>query len=495
MDTRLLLSCLKVKKIYGRLPEKINNLEQDSRKVNTGDLFICTPGFTVDGHDFYEEALSNGASIIVSERHLEMDLNSSALIVVNDTKKAMALLANKFYDYPSSKMTAYGVTGTNGKTSVTTLMHAMLRKEGKTAALSGTNGIKINDEMFPSDNTTCDILTNQRELKKAVTSGVENMVMEVSSHGIEQGRLHGIDFDVVTFTNLSHEHLDYHHTMEKYGYTKGLLFAQLGNNLQNAKIVVLNRDDPWYSAYKGMTAYEVISYGIKEDANFFAENILYNEDGTHYTLHSPEGTYQVETSLLGEFNVYNSLAAIASLYADGYSVSELVTILKTVAFVPGRMEKVEINAPATVYLDYAHTPDAIEKSIQSVLPFKKRKIIFVAGTGGDRDKGKRPFMAEKASKADYVILTINDPRYEDTEEILRAMEKGMQHNSYVLIADRREAISHAIELAEPDDIVIVAGKGPEDYQIIGGEKLPHNDIEIIKESSAKKYAGFVSNTD
>ncbi|EDL62586.1 UDP-N-acetylmuramoyl-L-alanyl-D-glutamate--2,6-diaminopimelate ligase, partial [Bacillus sp. SG-1] len=411
----------------------------------------------------------------------------AALVVVKDTFKAMAQLVNKYYDYPSLKMNVIGVTGTNGKTTVTNLIHSILRNDGQRSALSGTIGFDLDGELFPSENTTCDVMTNQEMIQKALDRDIENMVLEVSSHGLSLGRLWGVDFDVVTFTNLSHDHLDYHQTMEHYGYAKGLLFSQLGQNLANPKYAVLNSDDEWYERYSTMTAHEVISYGLETYADFKAENIQYYNDLTTFTLQSPEGVFEVESKLLGKFNVYNILAAMATLFAKGMSVEKLVTIIKDLPPVSGRMEKVHSDAPLSMYIDYAHTPDAIENAIQSVLPFKENKIIFLVGTGGNRDKSKRPSMAEKASIADYVVLTTDDPRYESYDSIVNDLGKGMRHGNYALIGDREEAVKHAVDVSEPGDIIIFAGKGHEDYQIIENTKYPHSDKEIAIQRCKEKY--------
>ncbi|MDL4841817.1 UDP-N-acetylmuramoyl-L-alanyl-D-glutamate--2,6-diaminopimelate ligase [Aquibacillus rhizosphaerae] len=487
MKTATLFTYFKIVNFIGTLPENINQIHVDSRDVKPNSMFICTRGFTVDSHDFYQEAIDNGATVIVAEKPLDIDLDKTALVIVKDTYKAMAHIANKFYKNPSSQLNVIGVTGTNGKTTVTTLIHSMLQKAGQAAALSGTIGLEMHGEKYTSENTTCDILTNQKFLNKTLAENVPNMVMEVSSHGLCQGRLWGIDFDIVVFTNLSQDHLDYHDSIEEYGYVKGLLFAQLGQDLNMDKYVVLNQDDPWFETYSYWSPFEVISYGIHSDADFSAKNIRYQEDSTLYTLLSPEGEYEVQTQLLGEFNVYNSLAAIASLFAKGLHVAQLVEYLVDIGPINGRMEKVELDVPVTLYIDYAHTSDAIEKSIDAVLPFKKRKLIFLVGTGGDRDSFKRPDMAEKASVADYVILTINDPRTENPEKILADMEKGMLHDNYRAIANRSEAIAHALDISEPGDIIVFAGKGQEDYQIIGNKKLPYSDFETVCENAIKKY--------
>lgn len=487
MKTSKLLSSLKIKTIYGELPETIGSLYNDSREVSPDSLFICTRGYTVDGHDYYREAIDNGATVIVAERFLDLDLSKAALVVVKDTYKAMAILGNKFYDYPSTKMTLFGVTGTNGKTTVTNIIHSILKKEGETAGLSGTIGVDLDGKIYKTANTTPDTLTNQKIMCKAQERELRNMVLEVSSHGLTQGRLWGVDFDIVTFTNLSHDHLDYHQSMEEYGHAKGLLFSQLGSDLSKQKHIILNEDDPWFQHYRSISPYEVISFGLHANADFRATDITYYPEKTTFTLLSPEGEFKAETKLLGEFNIYNILAAFASLFAKGFKVDRLVEQVKEIPPVNGRMEKVDHHAPLSMYIDYAHTPDAIEKSLQTVLPFKKNRVIFLVGTGGDRDDFKRPFMAEKASVADYVILTINDQRFENTDKILSSMKRGMLHDNYAAIADRKKAIRHAVEVSEPGDILILAGKGQEDYQIIEDKKFPHSDLETLLTECDEKY--------
>lgn len=486
MKTSELLSTLKIKTVYGTLPDTVGAIYNDSREVSEDSLFICKRGYKVDGHDYYQEAVDKGAKVIVAEKPLEVDLKKIALVVVHDTKKAMAILGNKFYDYPSTKLQLLGVTGTNGKTTVASIIHWILKKTGEATGLSGTIGVDLDGKIIKSENTTPDTLINQKIMHQAYERNLQNMILEVSSHGLTQGRLWGMDFDIVAFTNLTHEHLDYHQSMEEYGHAKGLLFSQLGSDLSKQKTVVLNKDDSWFKHYNSISPYEVISFGLHTEADFKAIDIRYYPEKTTFTLLSPEGEYQVETLLLGEFNVYNILAAFGCLFAKGIPVDRLVALIKELPPTNGRMEKVDHPAPLSMYIDYAHTPDAIEKAIQSVLPFKKSRIVFLVGTGGDRDDSIRPHMAEKASVADYVVLTINDQRFEETDSILSSLKKGMKHDNYVAIADRKEAIKHAVEVSEPGDILILAGKGQEDYQIIEDKKYPHSDLEVlIKECDAK----------
>ncbi len=489
LKTTELLECLKIKQVIGHLPNQIKSIHHDSRNVQNKSLFVCISGFTVDGHDYYRDALKKGARVIVANRSLTIDLEKNALIIVPDTIKALAKLANTFYHFPSNKLNIFGVTGTNGKTTVTSLIHDMLRKLNQKTAVAGTNGMLINKHYFQTANTTCDVLTNQQLLHRAYQEGVDHVIMEVSSQGLSQGRLSGINFDVAVFTNLSQDHLDYHHTMENYGYAKGILFAQLGNDMTSPKYAVLNCDDPWWKTYNYFTSAEVITYSIYTDAIFRATNINYHTDTTEFTLQSPEGKHLIQSNLLGEFNVYNTLAALASLYVKGYSITTLVPLLRGMSTIKGRMERINVEAPVTIYIDYAHTPDAIEKCVHAVRSSKnsEQQLIMVVGTGGERDKEKRPLMGEKASQADTVILTINDPRNEDSNKILTDMEKGMLHNNYSLIPDRKQAIKQAIQLSKPGDIIVIAGKGRENYQIIGDKKYPHSDASLAIEQVKITY--------
>ena len=302
------------------------------------------------------------------------------------------------------------------------------------------------------------------------------------------GRLAGVDFDVAIFTNLTHDHLDFHGDMEEYGNAKGLLFSQLGQDLEKNKHVILNADDPWSERYAKLTSYPIWTYGLhNETATFRAVNCRYNKDGTTFDMVTPQGTFPVKMQLIGEFNIYKMLAVVTAFYARGYELEHVIEHIELLPPVKGRMQRVFSELPVQIFIDYAHTPDAIEKAIAAVEPYKTGKIIFLVGTGGNRDKSKRPAMAEKASKADYVILTTDDPRYEEYDSITSDLAKGMLHKQYACIGDRAEAVRHAIEVAEPGDIIIFAGKGHEDYQIIENTKYPHSDTEIALEAGRLKF--------
>jgi len=487
MNTKLLLSVLPIKKVVGTLPETITDLAVDSRAVAAGGMFVCIDGYTVDGHDYVEKAVAGGAQVIVASKPITADLEKVAVVTVEDTSRAIGLLASRYYDYPSKRMTMIGVTGTNGKTSVSGIIHAILQEAGEKSAVSGTIGFDLDGTLYETDNTTGDALTTQAMISRAANEDCQTMTMEVSSHGLILGRLAGTVFDIAVFTNLTHDHLDFHGTMENYGDAKGLLFAQLGQDFESQKYAIINADDPWSKRIVEKTSYPALTFGIYNEATFRAKNIVLTADGTTFTLVAPDGEFEVKMDLIGEFSVSNVLAATAAIYAKGLKTSEIVTYISKIGFVNGRMEKVETTLPLTMYIDYAHSPDAIEKAIDAVLPYKKNKLIFVIGTGGNRDRVKRPIMAEKASVADYVILTTDDPRDEPYETILGELEVGMTHAQYACIGDRQEAVRHAIAVAERDDIIIFAGKGHEDYQIIGTTKYPHSDADIALEEAEKKF--------
>ena len=489
METEKLLSMLPVKQVTGVVPPTVTDIAIDSRAVNAGGIFVCIEGFTVDGHKYVEKAVNNGARVIVASKPIDVDLDKVAVVMVENTSRAISLLASRFYDYPSKRMTMIGVTGTNGKTSVSGIIQAILQRAGEKSAVTGTIGFDLDGTLYGTENTTADVLTTQGMIARAAEEGCTTMTMEVSSHGLVEGRLAGTEFDIAVFTNLTHDHLDFHGTMDNYGQAKGLLFSQLGQDLGKRKFAVVNADDEWSHKLLEMTSYPVLTYGIRNKAVFRGSDIELRANGTTFRLTAPDGEFRVDMSLIGEFSVYNALAVIATLYAKGMVTEDIINYLGKISAVKGRMEQVPTELPITMYVDYAHSPDAIEKAIDAVLPYKKEgsRLIFVIGTGGNRDRIKRPIMADKASVADYVILTTDDPRDEPYESILSELEAGMKHDRYACIGDRTEAVRHAIAVANPEDIIIFAGKGHEDYQIIGSVKYPHSDADIALEEAEKKF--------
>lgn len=457
-------------------------LEMDSRHVTPGSLFFCVKGFTVDGHDFAEQAVERGAVAIVAERPLSVNV---PVVVVPDSRRAMAILADAFYGQPTHRLHLIGVTGTNGKTTTTHIIEQVARKAGKKTGIIGTVGTKIGDRSYPAVNTTPESLVLQRTFKQMVEEGVEFVTMEVSSHALHQGRVHGCDYDVAVFTNLTQDHLDYHGTMEEYRNAKGLLFAQLGNRYdeRRPKFAVLNHDDPVSQYYKHMTAAPIITYGIKEKSDVMAEQIEMTPGGMAFQLCTPHGTMAIETKLVGLFNVYNLLAATAACLASGFSLATIAEALADVSPVPGRFETVDEGQNFTVIVDYAHTPDSVENALKTVRQFAKRNVYVVIGCGGDRDRTKRPLMAQAAVRyADVAVFTSDNPRSEDPRQILRDMEAGVSagDGTYVTIPDREEAIRYAIGQAQEGDVVLIAGKGHETYQIIGDDVIDFDDRAVAR---------------
>ncbi|MGG3194231.1 MULTISPECIES: UDP-N-acetylmuramoyl-L-alanyl-D-glutamate--2,6-diaminopimelate ligase [Priestia] len=480
MDLRELLTHLHD---FVQLPEQnidITSIEMDSREVKPGALFICIDGYTVDGHSFAQMAVEKGAVAILAEKPVDVEV---PVVRVKSTKRAMAVLADAFYNQPTQKMHLIGVTGTNGKTTITHLIEHIFKSQRKKTGLIGTIEIRIGDTSYDVKNTTPESLTLQKTFNQMVEENVEVAMMEVSSHALDLGRVHGCDFDVAVFSNLTQDHLDYHHTMEDYRRAKGLLFAQLGNayNHNRPKFAVLNADDAATEEYIKNTAATVITYGIDSDSDIRATNIQITNSGTTFDLTTPTETVPVEMKLIGKFSVYNVLAATASCLVSGIPLSVIVEEIKVLEGVSGRFEVVDAEQDFTVIVDYAHTPDSLENVLKTVKEFAKRNIYVIVGCGGDRDRTKRPIMARIAAEySTQAILTSDNPRSEDPLAILKDMEEGLGTDNYVTIADRAEAIRYAVEAAHADDVIVIAGKGHETYQIIGKKVFDFDDREVAR---------------
>ncbi|MFE8703632.1 UDP-N-acetylmuramoyl-L-alanyl-D-glutamate--2,6-diaminopimelate ligase [Cytobacillus sp. FJAT-54145] len=465
----------------GENPE-ILSIENDNRKVKKGSLFICIKGFTVDGHDFAQSAVDQGAVAILAEKKLALNV---PVIVVPDTRRAMAVLADAFYGQPSQKLHVIGVTGTNGKTTTSHLIEKVFSDAGQKTGLIGTMYTKIGDQELETKNTTPESLTLQKIFHQMKEEAVETAVMEVSSHALVEGRVHGTDYNVAVFTNLTQDHLDFHHTMEEYQRAKGLLFAQLGNtyNYKKPKFAVLNADDRASVEYKKSTSAHVITYGIDHQADLQATNIKMGAKGTEFELLSPYGTHKIQMPLIGKFSVYNVLATIGATIASGIPINQVIASIESIKGVPGRFELVHAGQDFTVIVDYAHTPDSLENVLKAIKQFAKGSIHVVVGCGGDRDRTKRPLMAKIACEySDHPVFTSDNPRSEDPAQIVRDMEEGVKGEEYKVIVDRKSAIHHAIQLAKKDDVILIAGKGHETYQQIGNETLDFDDRIVAKEA-------------
>lgn len=461
----------------------ITSLHMDSREVKPGGVFFCIPGYTVDGHDYVPQAMRNGAAAIVSERPLDVDV---PVAVVKDSKRVMAQMATRFYEEPSNHMHMIGVTGTNGKTTITHLIEKIMQDAGKKTGLVGTMYTKVGNETRETKNTTPESLLLQRLFKEMMDAEVETVTMEVSSHALQTGRVRGTDFDIAVFSNLSPDHLDFHETMEKYKFAKGLLFAQLGNTYRG-KVAVLNADDPASIDFEEMTNAHILTYGIDKSADFKAENITIGPKGTSFDLIAFGEKIPFSIQLIGKFSVYNMLAATAAAYASGVSFEAIQRSLESVEGVAGRFEPVKIEAPYTVIVDYAHTPDSLENVLHTVNEFAEGKVSVIVGCGGDRDKTKRPLMAEIATRlADEAIFTSDNPRSEDPIQILKDMEAGVEKENYTVIEDRKEAIEYAVNEAQEKDIIVIAGKGHETYQIFPDRTIDFDDREVAAEAMKRR---------
>ncbi len=485
-----LLNLVKIKKVYGKFPKEISNVSIDSRKIEDNSVFIASRGFTVDSHKFIPDVIDKGVKFIVADRYVELDFNRVGLMVVSDTMRVASMFANKIYDYPSLKINTVGVTGTSGKTSVSTMIHELTMNLGSSSAMIGTNGFFINDKSELLINTTPETISLTKQFKSAVDNDVNDLVMEVSSHALSLGRTFGIDFDIAVFTNISHEHLDFYRHIDHYAYTKGMLLSQLGNRLDKTKYMVLNKDDKWCNELKVASPYESVFFSVEEKADFYATDIELRGDGTTFTLHSPEGEFTVESPFIGKFNVENILPAIITMWLKGYEVKDIVDKVPMLKPVDGRVQFVgKDELPITLIVDYALTPDGLSKLIDAVEPMvKKRLILLTAMWGRGRDITKAPIMGEISSRADYVVFTNNHPGDDDRQRLVDELEKGIKHKNYKKFLYRREAIKHAIDVSEPGDVVLLSGRGSEPFMIVEGLKpVPFRDDLIALEYAREKY--------
>lgn len=469
---------------------EIAAIDVDSRQVSPGSLFVCIKGFTVDGHDFVEEAINNGATAIIAEK--EMNHNEKIpIIYVSDTTRALAMLAVHFYKYPTKELELIGITGTNGKTTITYLLEAIFKANHRRTGVIGTIQMKINDETIETNNTTPDALNLQKVFRKMRDENVNVAMMEVSSHALDQGRVFGCQFDTAIFTNLSQDHLDYHKDMDDYLRAKSLLFSQLGNDYQSnqKRFAIINEDDVASELLKKSTAQYVLTYGYRKQADVMAKNVELHIDHTSFQLETPIGSIDIQSRLIGLFNVYNMLAAASAAICHNVSLQTIKEALESMTGVDGRFEPVLSGQDFGVIVDYAHTPDSLENVLTTIQEFANKKITVVVGCGGDRDRSKRPLMAQVAVKyADEAIFTSDNPRTEDPNQIIEDMVLGLNDDetNYTVIVDRKKAIESAIQKAESEDIVIIAGKGHETYQQIGTEKIHFDDREVAREAIKNK---------
>jgi UDP-N-acetylmuramoyl-L-alanyl-D-glutamate--2,6-diaminopimelate ligase len=464
----------------------IKGLQNDSRKVSPGDLFFAYPGASCDGRLFITQAIENGAAAIVYEEETNPPFTSTKipLIPIKNLGQEFAAITNQFYAYPSRNLDITGVTGTNGKTTIAYLLTQAQQLLNRQSAYIGTIGYGTTSNIAPLSNTTPDNLVLQKILFDYHTQGVEMVNMEVSSHALEQHRVDGIHFNQAIFTNLSHEHLDYHKSMEAYALAKAKLFAT-----QDLKSAILNRDDAYYSVMANNVpkTCNILTFGL-HGADIQAIDCMLSMKGSAFNIKTPWGMFRVITQLLGKFNIYNCLAVFACLVSQGYTPASVVKIFPSLKASPGRMELV--NTSPVILVDYAHSPDAFENALNTLSALKVRSLLVVFGCGGDRDKAKRPIMGKIAQRyADYIIITNDNPRSEEPSEIIAEIKQGMDDSSnIVVIEDRKAAIAKAIELASEDDIVLIAGKGHENYQELGRQRIYFSDQGTVLDLLGKNRA-------
>lgn len=473
------------------LNPEITGIHYDSRRVEPGFVFVCIKGFRLDGHSFVRDAFERGAVAVIIEKKIAVP-QGVAWVQVRDTRSALAAISANFYHHPSRELFLCGVTGTNGKTTTTHLIEAVLRAGGEKTGLIGTVWNKIGDQKLAVTHTTPESLDLQALLRKMVDAGVRAVAMEVSSHGLVLQRVAQCEFDAAVFTNLTQDHLDFHNVMREYLEAKMLLFRNLGLNRTKHRpcYAVINADDPSGPEIVKITQVPVITYGIREKSDVMAEDLQLSPRRSGYTL-SYRGKKLPFTLLLpGVFNIYNSLAAIAVGLQEGIPLEVIREALKEVKGVPGRFEVVDAGQDFTVIVDYAHTPDGLENVLRTARAVTEGRLITVFGCGGDRDPGKRPIMGRISGElSDYTVITSDNPRTEDPQRIIEQIMAGINQVSgakFTVESDRAEAIRVALHYARKGDMVVIAGKGHEDYQIIGEKKIPFDDRLMAREIIEKE---------
>jgi len=473
------LENIKILKHTGNLEVNIEGITYDSRKVSKNYLFICIKGSNSDGHDYIDQAIEKGAVAILVEKNIGKD--GITIIQVENSRTAMPVIGAKFYGNPTEKLKLIGVTGTNGKTTTTYLIRSILQQADKSVGLVGTISYEIGNIKIESSRTTPESLDLQRIFREMVDQHADYGVMEVSSHSLEFGRVDQCLFQIGVFTNLSQDHLDFHKNFENYRKAKEKLFYK------TKKANIINIDDEHgriiCNNIKNLNI-PLITYGIDNKADIMAKDIIINDSGIEYKLVTPDYEIVIRSSIPGKFSVYNTLAAASAAYAEGIDKEAISRGIENLKFVPGRSEVLDIDKPYRIIIDYAHAPDGLENILKAIRNYAKGRIITVFGCGGDRDKAKRPIMGKIAGElSDYVVITSDNPRSEDPNEIIAQIEEGIKTTScdYICIENRKNAIRHAMMIAKSSDIVLLAGKGHETYQVLKDKVIDFDERVVVKE--------------
>jgi len=478
MNLQSLVSGCRIRSIRGDLGLDISQIAYDSRRVRAGTLFIAIKGIRNDGNQYISQALANGAVAIVSSEPPRYD----NWIQVEEDREAMAILASNFYDHPTRSLQLIGITGTNGKTTTTYIVESLLQAAGHDVAVLGTIEYRGPGFKFEAERTTPEAPDLEALFRRVVDAGWKYSVMEVSSHSIELKRVAGLHFDVAVFTNLSRDHLDFHGDLRTYFLVKKKLFTGLLSAMP--RVFVLNADDENYAELRHVAPQRVISYGMKTAADVYPLSYRFGWNGTEAVFRTPIGDIELRPRLIGTPNLYNMGAAIGVAVAIGVPADAIRRGMESLATVPGRFENIDAGQQFRVIVDYAHTPDALEKILQSAREITRGKVIIVFGCGGNRDRSKRPLMGEAAARlANQIVVTSDNPRTEDPLDIIHEIEIGLKRlgASYAVEPDRKEAVRRAIYAAALGDTVIIAGKGHEQYQEVGHEVFSFDDRQVARE--------------
>ncbi len=487
MRIKRLVKDIPLLQVKGSKEVDITGVCSNSQCIAPGNLFIAKKGRQHDGTRFIPEAIAGGAAAVLSDIY-DPSLKNIVQLIHPNIEVAEALLATRYYNFPSERLFMVGITGTNGKTTIATLLKHLLDSVDISCGLIGTIEYIIGPHRHHASRTTPDLCANQKMLAEMVREGCEAAVMEVTSHALDQGRVVNIDFDVAIFTNLTPEHLDYHQTMEQYAEAKRLLFCNLYHTSDkkvglSQPVAIVNYDCPWHTKLLEDCQARVLTYGLSKEADLYAKDIQLSAEGSRFSLEYQGEQALFQIPLAGRFNVYNALAVIATGLCKGIALQTIADSLTRFTSVPGRLEPVPNPLGLKIYVDFAHTDDALENTLSCLQELKKGRLITVFGCGGDRDRGKRPKMA-KVSEAlsDMTIVTSDNPRSEKPEDICSEITRGFSNNAHFMVElDRREAIQKAIYLAQPDDIILIAGKGHERQQIFAHQTIEFCDVSVARE--------------
>jgi UDP-N-acetylmuramoyl-L-alanyl-D-glutamate--2,6-diaminopimelate ligase len=470
---------------------EVAGIAYDSRKVKQGYMFVAIPGMQTDGHKYINSALAAGAIAVVAERRPANLPPGIALILTEDSRHLLGRLAATYYGHPEQELRLIGVTGTNGKTTVTYLIKLLLESSGVGTGLIGTIRNQAGQRVLPATHTTPESLELFELFALMRAEGCRAVVMEASSHALSQGRTDCCDFSGAVFTNLTQDHLDYHGSLEAYRASKTRLFASLKQSAHKPAYGIVNIDDASAAAFAEASAVPVWSFGSKDTADLRLNSYRIGLDGSSFSLQYRGDTYEAQMPLIGKFNIYNALAALACAAAEGLDLEECLQYLAHAPQVPGRFELIRAGQDFTVAVDYAHTPDGLENVLNAAQELKPKSLISVFGCGGNRDDSKRPLMGHIGAKlSDIAVITTDNPRFEDPLDIINQIEQGAKEakRDYIVEPDRAKAIQLAINMAQPGSVVVIAGKGHEDYQVVQGEKYYFDDREAALDALRSRLA-------